>query len=91
MRFCVDFSARKSKRDGSCHLPQGEQDCQERPDLQPGPLRPPLHTLNPLHFHGCCQQILELCPLNPLLPVTKGEMTNIVIKHLLIKDWYPYL
>ena len=85
MRFCVDFSARKSERDGSSHVPQGEQDCQERPDLQPGTLRPTLHTLNPLHLHGCCQQILELCSINSLLPVKKLEMMNIVNKHILIE------
>ena len=73
MIFCFDFSARKSERDGCSCRPQGDQNWQECPDLQPGSLRPPVHSLYPLHLHGCCQQILELCPLNPLLQVILKE------------------
>ena len=69
MKFCFDFSARKSVRHGCSSRPQGDQNWQKRPNLQPGSLGPPVHLLYPLHLHGCRQQILELCPLNSLLQV----------------------
>ena len=73
MVFYFHVSAWKPERDGSCSLPQGDQDRQERPYLQPGSLRLPVHSLNSLHLHGCRQQILELCPISALLQVTHGE------------------